>query len=178
MDNIKSDVVFAWSRVHKYLEKELPGHAIHAWFDPIVPVGFRENSFFLEVPNQFFLEWIESHYGDDIIKAIKMTYSEKIKYKILVSKKKNQKNEDRAFQSSTTQVKLKRFNTLLDKEVVSSQEYEEVLYNHNSVLSNFNSQLEIMKFNKINLDKCNIKAKFDGIISKKFLKSNNKKGIF
>ena len=67
-------------------------------------------------------------------------------------------------------LKLKRFNTLLDKEVVSSQEYEEVLYNHNSVLSNFNSQLEIMKFNKINLDKCNIKAKFDGIISKKFLK--------
>ena len=30
-------------------------------------------------------------------------------------------------------LKLKRFNTLLDKEVVSSQEYEEVLYNHNSV---------------------------------------------
>ena len=54
--------------------------------------------------------------------------------------------------------------------MVSSQEYEEVLYNHNSVLSNFNSQLEIMKFNKIKLDKCNIKAKFDGIISKKFLK--------
>ena len=112
MENIKNNVVGAWSQVHSHLEKTLPGHAIHAWFDPIVPVGFRENSFLLEVPNQFFLEWIESHYGDDIIKAIKMTYSEKIKYKILVSKKKNQKNEDRAFQSSTTQAKLKRFNNL------------------------------------------------------------------
>ena len=91
MENIKYNVVRAWSQVHNHLEKTLPGHAIHAWFDPIVPVDFKESSFFLEVPNQFFLEWIESHYGDDIIKAIKMTYGEKIKYKILVSKKKSQK---------------------------------------------------------------------------------------
>ncbi len=73
MDNIKQDVVSAWAQVHRYLEKKLPGHAIHAWFDPIVPTGFQNNSFFLEVPNQFFLEWIESHYKDDIIKAIKNT---------------------------------------------------------------------------------------------------------
>ena len=92
MENIKNNVVGAWSQVHSHLEKALPGHAIHAWFDPIVPVGFRENSFFLEVPNQFFLEWIESHYKDDIIKAIKMIYGEKIKYKFLVTKEKSQKN--------------------------------------------------------------------------------------
>ena len=46
MENIKNNVVGAWSQVHGHLEKALPGHAIHAWFDPIVPVDFRENSFF------------------------------------------------------------------------------------------------------------------------------------
>ena len=112
MDSIKKDVTGAWSQVHDHLEKTLPGHAIHAWFEPIVPVGFREKSFFLEVPNQFFLEWIESHYRDDIIKAIKMTYGEKIKYKFLISKEKSQKNEGRPSQELVTQVKPKRFNNL------------------------------------------------------------------
>ena len=96
MDNIKKDVVAAWGQVHLYLEKKLPGHAIHAWFEPIVPTGFRNNSFVLEVPNQFFLEWIESHYRDDIIMAIEKTYSEKIEYKFLVTKEKNEK-KDREF---------------------------------------------------------------------------------
>jgi len=112
VDNIKKNVADAWFQVHGHLEKTLPGHAIHAWFEPIVPVGFRENSFFLEVPNQFFLEWIESHYRDDIIKAIKLTYGEKVKYKFLVSKEKNHKNEDKSSQELATQVKPKRFNNL------------------------------------------------------------------
>jgi len=112
VDNIKNNIIGAWSQVHGHLEKKLPGHAIHAWFEPIVPVGFRESSFLLEVPNQFFLEWIESHYRDDIIKALEMTYGEKIKYKFLISKKKSQKNEDNASQSLTAQIKPKRFNNL------------------------------------------------------------------
>ena len=112
MENIKNNLVVAWSQVHGHLEKALPGHAIHAWFEPIIPVNFRENSFFLEVPNQFFLEWIESHYKDDIIKAIKIIYGEKIKYKFLVSKEKSQKNEESAFQDLAVQAKPKRFNNL------------------------------------------------------------------
>ena len=112
MDNIKNNIIGAWSQVHSHLEKKLPGHAIHAWFEPIVPVGFRESSFLLEVPNQFFLEWIESHYKDDIIKALEMTYGEKIKYKFLISKEKSQKNEDNASQGLTAQTKPKRFNNL------------------------------------------------------------------
>ena len=53
------------------LKKKLPGHAIHAWFDPIVAVGFEKESFILEVPNQFSLEWIESHYKEEITFSIK-----------------------------------------------------------------------------------------------------------
>tara|TARA_B100000131_G_scaffold70443_1_gene66742 strand:- start:9217 stop:10260 length:1044 start_codon:yes stop_codon:yes gene_type:complete len=66
--------------------------------------------------------------------------------------------------------RLKRYNGLLEKEIISNQEYEDVLYNHNSILSNFNSQLELMNFNKINLQNCDIKANFSGTISKKFIK--------
>ena len=112
MDNIKRDVVGAWAQIHQHLEKKLPGHAIHAWFDPIVPTGFQNTSFVLEVPNQFFLEWIESHYKDDIINAIKNTYSEKVDYKFLVTKQKNEKTVENTQQASFEDAKPKRFNNL------------------------------------------------------------------
>ncbi len=112
MDNIKNDITGAWLSVHGCLEKKLPGHAIHAWFDPIVPVGFRNDSFLLEVPNQFFLEWIESHYKDDLFSALEETYGEKIKYKFLISKEKGQKNMDRASQNLAVETKSRKFNNL------------------------------------------------------------------
>ena len=40
MDKIKNNVASAWKSVCVDLEKKLPGHAIHAWFDPIVAVDF------------------------------------------------------------------------------------------------------------------------------------------
>ena len=112
MDKIKNDVVVAWSRVHSFLEKKLPGHAIHAWFDPIVPSGFRSNCFFLEVPNQFFLEWIESHYKDDIIHALEKTCGEMVKYKFIVVKEKNQIDKSSVSSNSVAGIKPKKFNNL------------------------------------------------------------------
>ncbi len=112
MNNIKNDILGAWSSVHGCLEKKLPGHAIHAWFDPIVPIGFRNNSFLLEVPNQFFLEWIESHYKDDLFMALEETYGEKIKYKFLISKEKGQKNMERPSQNVAVETKSRKFNNL------------------------------------------------------------------
>ena len=47
MDNIKNNIADAWGRVHLELKSNLPGHAIHAWFDPIVPVSFIKNVFVL-----------------------------------------------------------------------------------------------------------------------------------
>ena len=112
MNNIKNDILSAWSSVHGCLEKKLPGHAIHAWFDPIVPIGFRNNSFLLEVPNQFFLEWIESHYKEDLFKALEDTYGEKIKYKFLISKDKGQKNIEKPTQNLDVETKTRNFNNL------------------------------------------------------------------
>ena len=88
MDKIKNNIAGAWESVYRDLEKKLPGHAIHAWFDPIVAVDFQEKSFILEVPNQFSLEWIESHYKDEITLSIKDLFDKSIKYQLLVVKEK------------------------------------------------------------------------------------------
>ena len=70
-------------------------------------------------------------------------------------------------------LKLQRYNELLLKEIISQQEFEEVLYQEQNLLSKFNSQFESVKKAKLDLDKCNIKPNFTGIISKKYIKEGD-----
>ena len=55
-----------WGEALSYLKAELPGHALSAWFEPVEPIGLSDNKILLEVPNQFFAEWIESHYEKEL----------------------------------------------------------------------------------------------------------------
>ena len=112
MDKIKNNIAGAWESVYRDLEKKLPGHAIHAWFDPIVAVDFQEKSFILEVPNQFSLEWIESHYKDEITLSIKDLFDKSIKYQLLVVKEKKDILFNNKPKESTLKDKPVRFNNL------------------------------------------------------------------
>ena len=58
-----------WLAVYNELAETLPTHAINTWFEPISPVALSEKELVLEVPNQFFYEWIESHYKRNLNNA-------------------------------------------------------------------------------------------------------------
>ncbi len=66
-------------------------------------------------------------------------------------------------------LKLERYHELLLKEIISQQEFEEVLYQEKNLLSKFNSQFEDVRKAKLDLDKCHIRPNFNGIISKKYI---------
>ena len=59
-----------WAVALGHLKENLPRHAIDAWFEPIKPIGFSDKEIIMEVPNQFFCEWIESHYKKELIDSI------------------------------------------------------------------------------------------------------------
>ena len=59
MDNV-------WIDIKEQLKAALPDHAFNTWFEPISFIGHTDNELVLEVPNQFFYEWIESHYKNQI----------------------------------------------------------------------------------------------------------------
>ncbi len=115
MDNIKNNIVDAWGRVHLELKSKLPGHAIHAWFDPIVPVSFIENVFVLEVPNQFFLEWIESHYKEEIEESIKNAFSASFGYRFSIKKEILNEIPGVLTNENPRRDKIKKFNNLNSK---------------------------------------------------------------
>ena len=50
-----------WEESKARIKTSQPQHAYSTWFDPIRSIGLNENELVLEVPNQFFFEWIQSH---------------------------------------------------------------------------------------------------------------------
>ena len=59
-----------WTNVVLNLNTVLPEHAINAWFEPLNAIAISEGNILLEVPNQFFCEWIDSHYKAELITSI------------------------------------------------------------------------------------------------------------
>ena len=76
-----------WSDIKTHLSKHLPEHAINTWFDPIKPIAKQKNELVLEVPNQFFYEWIESHYSKHINKVTENLFNNKFLIKFIISAK-------------------------------------------------------------------------------------------
>ena len=87
MDNIKKAKEDVWDVALSLLVKRLPSHAINTWFVPIVPMSINSEKIGLSVPSQFFSEWIESHYSDQLLSAIRVALkNEQVTYRLLVTK--------------------------------------------------------------------------------------------
>lgn len=78
MDNI-------WFDIKEQLKSSLPAHAYNTWFEPINLIGHSNNELVLEVPNQFFYEWIESHYKNQITKTAESITGQNLEVKYTVS---------------------------------------------------------------------------------------------
>ena len=74
-----------WSKVLRELKEGQPKHAYSTWFEPIKPIGLNNNTLVLEMPNQFFYEWIQSHYQLTIETATQNISSEVLEIKYTVS---------------------------------------------------------------------------------------------
>ncbi|MFC1566085.1 DnaA ATPase domain-containing protein, partial [Candidatus Neomarinimicrobiota bacterium] len=71
MDDIKINHEHVWMEVKENLARELPSHAYSTWLEPILAIAINDTELVLEVPNQFFFEWIKSHYHDTIESEVK-----------------------------------------------------------------------------------------------------------
>src|SRR5437899_8434895 len=51
-----------WSECLQNIRKRVNNQNFKTWFEPITPLKFESNVLYLEVPSQFFSEWLEEHY--------------------------------------------------------------------------------------------------------------------
>ena len=90
-----------WKKIKTELGENIPQHAINTWFEPIRPIILSKNELVVEVPNQFFYEWIESHYKQVIRKATERVSKNGLYVRLTVSDK-EQKIEEQEEQDRTT----------------------------------------------------------------------------
>lgn len=74
-----------WNEAKKSLKETEPSHAYSAWFEPIGSIGLSGDTLILEVPNQFFFEWIQSHHKETIEKGVFKANGGEINIKYTVS---------------------------------------------------------------------------------------------
>ena len=74
-----------WSKVLVELKNSQPKHAYSTWFVPIKPIALNSDTLLLELPNQFFYEWIQSHYKKAIEQASNATSKKELEVKFTVS---------------------------------------------------------------------------------------------
>tara|TARA_B100001059_G_C17827495_1_gene582327 strand:- start:432 stop:1787 length:1356 start_codon:yes stop_codon:yes gene_type:complete len=74
-----------WKIVQGELKKSQPSHAYSTWFEPIRSMGLHDGRLLLELPNQFFYDWIQSHYVDTIERLVKKEHPDSIVIKYTVA---------------------------------------------------------------------------------------------
>jgi|TARA_B110000467_G_C18305352_1_gene474284 chromosomal replication initiator protein len=81
----------SWNKVKEALKKTQPQHAYSTWFEPLFCIGFNDKTLIVEVPNQFFFEWIQSHYKKIIKSEVDKVYGDETTIKYTVSPEASEK---------------------------------------------------------------------------------------
>lgn len=63
--------VEVWGKCLKVIRDNIPHQSFKTWFEPIVPTKLDGNVLTIQVPSQFFYEWLEEHYITLLKKTVK-----------------------------------------------------------------------------------------------------------
>ena len=93
-----------WDNCLSTIRRNVEEQAYNTWFEPIVPINFDKNVLTIQVPSQFFYEWLEEHYVHVLRDAIVGQLGEegKLEYSIVIDKG-NTKSEPYTINLPTTQ---------------------------------------------------------------------------
>lgn len=75
-----------WDKCSLELQKCFDDDTFKTWIKPIVPKDLKDNRLSLEVPNNFFYEWVSDHYSDIITNALNKVSGNNIKLVYCVRK--------------------------------------------------------------------------------------------
>lgn len=81
--------VVLWNRCLEIIRDNVPEQAYKTWFKPIVPLKYEDNTLVLQVPSQFFYEFLEEKFVDLLRRAIYKVIGKgtKLLYSVMVIKR-------------------------------------------------------------------------------------------
>ncbi|MCH8012283.1 MAG: chromosomal replication initiator protein DnaA [Candidatus Marinimicrobia bacterium] len=105
MDNLNSSLKKIWDNLKDDIRDVITEQAFSTWIEPIHPVTIEDKVLTLEVPSQFYYEWIDSHYQPLIVESLKEATGEVInlRYSVVVGETR-QENETTKLKQNTTSI--------------------------------------------------------------------------
>lgn len=100
VDNVRftvdnSDPKKIWHQCLEIIKEHVKPQSYRTWFLPIIPLKLEDRRFVVQVPSQFFYEWLEEHYPHIVRNALIQILGEGITPMYIVS----QKDEQRIIQT-------------------------------------------------------------------------------
>jgi chromosomal replication initiator protein len=85
---MQKDHVQVWQNCLQIIKDNVSLQSFKTWFEPIVPVKLQNNILTIQVPSQFFYEWLEEHYIALLKKTIRKELGPdgRLEYSIIVEK--------------------------------------------------------------------------------------------
>jgi chromosomal replication initiator protein len=94
MSKITKDFKSVWDNCLAIIKDNIDEQSFSTWFEPILPVGIEKSTLIIQVPSQFFYEWLEEHYVNILRKVIRKELgpSGKLQYKVVIEKLEDTRN--------------------------------------------------------------------------------------
>ena len=80
-----SDPSLAWKNCLMKIKESVSQMTYNTWFLPIKPVDLQDSTLKVQIPSQFFWEWIEEHFNDLISITIKDVLGTNAKLTYIIS---------------------------------------------------------------------------------------------
>jgi len=93
------DLTNLWDKIQEYVKQEIGEQAFENWFTQAKLASVTEDSMVIQVPSNFFKDWIYDHYRDILNIAILKTLGKIVPVAFEIKEEKPQKNADRASQA-------------------------------------------------------------------------------
>ncbi len=124
--NIHTDSKTAWKECLSIIKEFVPHITYNTWFIPIKPVELKNSTLKVEVPNSFFIEWIEEHYNKLINNTIKEVLGDegKLAY-VIVDDKTNEEELNNIIEKENVEVKKEEHSN--QKSNLKEEEFETYL---------------------------------------------------
>lgn len=86
MNNLSAES--AWEECLEIIQDNISYQKYKSWFEPIKPVKLSENTLTIQVPSQFWYEWLEEHYYNMLRSTIAKVMGKdgKLEYSVLVER--------------------------------------------------------------------------------------------
>ena len=88
MENLWKDKMSSyktlWNKLKKEIKETTNERMFGTWIEPVKPIALNRSILVLELPNQFFYEWIETHYKNQFEKILKEKLKEEIKIQFTI----------------------------------------------------------------------------------------------